>query len=115
MKNQIYSPAVLANYSVIMPKNEEHVLKGDFFRQYENYLELLRTTEPKDKRAVMNAIRETVFQLEMFNELAVRAKLNNYVEEKKISDAEAVIRKEIDYLENVYRSLRKHLEKSRFI
>lgn len=115
MKNQTYSPAVLANYSVIMPKNEKHVLKGDFFRQYSNYLEMLRTTEAKDRRAVMNAIRETVFQLEMFNELAIRARLNNYAEKKKISDTEAVIRKEIDYLENVYRSLRKYLEKSRFI
>ena len=115
MRNQIYSPAVLANYSVIMPGNEERVLKGEFFERYSKYLNLLRTTEPKDKRAVNKALKETIYQLEMFHELAIRAKLHAYDENSKVNKTVDIIQKEINFLEWVYRALRKHLEKARYV
>lgn len=123
MRSQIYAPAVLADFSVIMPKNEGNVLKGTFFEEYSEYLDLLRTTEAKDHNAVTKAMRETINQIEMFQELATRAKLNLYNEDET-EDAELIspkkrgytaIKKEIEFLEKVYRSLRKIQESARYM
>ena len=123
MRRQIYAPAVLADFSVIMPKNEGNVLKGTFFEEYSEYLNLLRTTEAKDLKAVTKAMRETINQIEMFQELATRAKLNLYNEDET-EDAELIspkkrgytaIKKEIEFLEKVYRSLRRLQENARYM